>query len=311
MSDNFQILALHGFTGTGGDFSSLGSAGASRTASNHPQHKGSAGASRTASSNPQHKGSAGASRTASSNPQQKGSAGASRTAPKVPNLNLNWITPNLPGHGPDPQLDCSPEATTQFINDQYSKLDIEPTTVKVLLGYSMGARAALLHALTYPKSCDALILISGNPGIESEHERSRRREADQALADSIEKKGVAAFLEFWQAQPILQSQQTIEPNLRAQMQTERRQHHPEGLAQSLRQFGQGNFPNLWPRLPELQMPTLLITGSEDTKYTSIAQAAARHIPKAQVRTLPNCGHSPHLEAPHSFLERLESFLSSA
>src|SRR6056297_509909 len=88
-----------------------------------------------------------------------------------------WHCPNLPGHGPSPQLDCKPEATLDFIQSQVSDLRFQPSAPQfqvsalspqpsALLGYSMGARAALLHAMQFPKQWNALILISPSPGIE-------------------------------------------------------------------------------------------------------------------------------------------------
>ncbi|MFO8026722.1 MAG: alpha/beta fold hydrolase, partial [Opitutales bacterium] len=127
-----------------------------------------------------------------------------------------WHCPSLPGHGPKPEPDCSPTATIDFIHTQASGLrsqpsasksqpstfNLQPSTLNLLLGYSMGARAALQHAAQFPDFWDALILISPNPGIEDEGERVKRREVDGKLAQRIESEGVAAFIEFWQNTPM-------------------------------------------------------------------------------------------------------------
>lgn len=270
MAQAFQILALHGFTGCGEDFLYLDQA--------TPDH-------------------------------------------------WQWHCPNLPGHGPSPQLDCSPEATSTFITGCASKFrspitDLRsptsdhrpPTTdicrpITVLLGYSMGARAALLHAALSPKVWDALVMISPNPGIESLTDLAMRREADAALAEQIERDGVPAFLEYWQATPMIRSQQKIPTDIREPMRANRRQHSAAGLAQSLCQFGQGSYPNLWPIIDEIQLPTLLITGALDTKYTAIAERMARECPNASHHAIDAVGHAPHLEAAPVFLAHLERFLT--
>ena len=96
----------------------------------------------------------------------------------------------------------------------------------------------------------------------------------------IETDGVPAFLSYWETTPLIQAQQDMPASWRAQMRRNRLQHEPDGLAASLRQFGQGSCPDLWPELRALCMPVLLLTGSQDSKYTRIAQrgnhCAERH-----------------------------------
>ena len=220
-----------------------------------------------------------------------------------------WQIPNLPGHGPSPQLDCTPDATVEFIEAERSKFNAQHSTPNILLGYSMGARAALQLACKNPEAWDALILISPNPGIENEAERAERRAVDEKLAQRIERDGVDAFIDFWQSTPMIRSQKNIRAHWRANMQANREQHTAQGLATSLRQFGQGNCPNLWPKLSKLTLPTLLITGTEDIKYTSIAQQMFRSLPCAALEMLGNVGHMPHLENSQFCADVINKFLS--
>lgn len=223
----------------------------------------------------------------------------------------NWHCPNLPGHGPDPQPDCSPDASLRFIQSQVSTLNPQPS---VLLGYSMGARVALLHAVRHPEEWDALILISPNPGIEDESERAARRAVDEKLAQRIEEGGLEPFITFWQSTPMIRSQQKIPAEWRQDMKVNRSQHTAKGLAASLRQFGQGSCPNLWPNLADLDIPVLLVTGIEDTKYTRVAQrmvAISTLNSKASTHiVVEGAGHMPHLEKPSEVSERIIVFLDS-
>ena len=232
-------------------------------------------------------------------------------APLAQEVGGEWHCPALPGHGPESQIDCSPQGTVDCINKVITHHQSPATTQKILLGYSMGARAALLHAAYYPEVWDALILISANPGIEDETERASRRIADAELADSIERLGMQAFLEFWQETPLIRSQKNIAGDLQASMQANRLKNTSIGLAKSLCQFGQGNAPNLWPELAKLTMPALLITGEKDTKYTNIAQRMQAVLPHASHFTVSDASHMPHLEqcdpvkmAIHTFLADL-------
>ena len=220
----------------------------------------------------------------------------------------NWHCPDLPGHGPSPQLDCSPKATSVSIQQAARSLTTEKSP-RILLGYSMGARAALQYALEDPNGWDALILISPNPGIEHEQQRAERRKVDNKLADCIERDGVLAFIEFWQNTPMIRSQKLIQADWREAMQASRAQHCAKGLACSLRQFGQGCCPNLWPDLFGLSMPLLLLTGAQDIKYHRIATRMADLLPQAQHIDIPSVGHMPHLEAPEQSADIINRFVN--
>lgn len=217
---------------------------------------------------------------------------------------FRWHCPDLPGHGQMHAAKCTPDAIADWVNTEAHSIQ----SPKILLGYSMGARAALLHAVQHPKMWAALILISGNPGIEDEITRQKRQASDQALAAKIESEGVRAFIDFWQQQALIQSQANIQPEWRSAMRGNRLKHTPAGLVSSICDFGQGQFPNLWPKLKQLKMPILLITGTNDTKYTDISTRIAQHLPATEQISIQNTGHSPHFEAPSQTLEILDSFI---
>lgn len=223
-----------------------------------------------------------------------------------------WQCPTLPGHGPHPHLDCTPAATVGFLQSELLKTHSAHTKPpRVILGYSMGARAALNLICTEPTVCDALILIGANPGIETESERSERRAADEQLAQQIETGGIDRFLDYWEETPLIREQQKMPSAWRATMLANRRQHTTEGLSASLRAFGQGSCPNRWPELATLNIPTLLITGSEDTKYTAIAQRMQQTLPQCVHQLIEGASHAPHFEAPEATAVAIDQFLKNA
>ena len=70
------------------------------------------------------------------------------------------------------------------------------------VGYSMGGRLCLQLALDRPDLVERLVLVSASPGIADAAARATRVEADEQLAQDIERDGVDAFLERWVAQPL-------------------------------------------------------------------------------------------------------------
>src|SRR5262245_20270453 len=120
------------------------------------------------------------------------------------------------------------------------------------IGYSMGARMALHAALAHPDVVDRLVLVSGTAGIEDEHERAARVERDEALAQSLERDGLDAFLVRWLEQPLFATLSASAHDDEA-----RRENTVAGLASSLRLTGTGTQDPLWDRLRDLTIPTLV------------------------------------------------------
>jgi 2-succinyl-6-hydroxy-2,4-cyclohexadiene-1-carboxylate synthase len=65
---------------------------------------------------------------------------------------------------------------------------------------------------------------------------------------------------------------------------------------------------LYQRLHELHIPTLLIAGALDSKFSVIAQQMAHEIPASQLAIVPGAGHTIHLEQPAHFLSLVCAFV---
>ena len=179
----------------------------------------------------------------------------------------------------------------------------------VLLGYSMGGRVALRFALDHPEHVRALVLESASPGIADPAERDARRASDEALAERIERDGIAAFVDAWMEKPIFASASRLPPVVLARERTMRMRHRPEGLTASLRGMGQGTTAPMWDALPLLRVPALLLAGELDAKYRDIAAKMTARMPDARVAIVPDAGHAAHLDAPDAFTELVDRFLT--
>lgn len=168
------------------------------------------------------------------------------------------------------------------------------------VGYSAGGRLCLWLALDRPELVERLVLVSASPGIADPAERTARRDADEQLAQEIERGGVNAFLERWLDQPLFVSLPRDAAGLDA------RERDPAVLAHALRMLGQGAQEPLWDRLGELRMPVTLVVGALDEKYTDIARAMARQLTAARVHVLGGAGHALHLEQPEALADLLSS-----
>ncbi|MFN8380064.1 MAG: 2-succinyl-6-hydroxy-2,4-cyclohexadiene-1-carboxylate synthase [Anaerolineae bacterium] len=177
-----------------------------------------------------------------------------------------------------------------------------------LFGYSMGGRLALYTALTYPHAFNALILESASPGMRDATARAERLTKDEKLADSIMELGVQAFVDSWEKLPMFASQSAMSVDRYALQREIRLANDPLGLANSLRGMSVGAQPSLWDRLGELQIPVLLVTGTEDAKFNAIADEMMTLLPHAQRRNIPHASHTVHIEQPVQFDEAVTDFL---
>ncbi len=223
------------------------------------------------------------------------------------------LAPDLPGHG----RSTHPSESTFYkiahaATGLKSLLDESVAAGVHFLGYSMGGRLALFFALHYPKLVRTLTLVGASPGIASDAERVERRDRDDELADRIERDGIDAFVDYWEALPLWNSQwRNLSTAQREQLRKQRLRNRPSGLANSLRGMGTGSQPDLHDTLPSLSAPTLLLVGEEDEKFVAINRQMAQSIPKARLVVIPDTGHAVHLERPREFERTVLSFWRSA
>jgi 2-succinyl-6-hydroxy-2,4-cyclohexadiene-1-carboxylate synthase len=177
-----------------------------------------------------------------------------------------------------------------------------------LIGYSMGGRVALGLCVARPELVKSATVIGARAGIENAAERAQRVCDDEALADSIEREGVPAFVTRWMALPLFASQRRIGAARLAEAREQRLANRAHGLANSLRAMGAGAQPPLHARLADLGVPVCLVVGDEDEFFGGIAVALAGELPHARVETIPRAGHAAHLENPETFLKVVRAFL---
>lgn len=205
------------------------------------------------------------------------------------------------GHGEsDAPVDLTHYRMERAVDDLSVLLDRLDLTSIALLGYSMGGRVALHLALALPERIRALVLESASPGIADPAERAARARADEALAASIQRDGLEAFIDRWQSLPLFASQARLASDVRQRHRAARLANSPTGLANSLLGMGAGAMTPVWDRLETFGSPVLLLAGALDAKYVEQGEAMAQLMPHATRLVLPDVGHTTHLEAPELF-----------
>ncbi len=178
----------------------------------------------------------------------------------------------MPGHG------------TPLANSWQANLDaIDTKGATLAIGYSFGARVAL--GLLASKRIERAILIGVNPGIPDE-DRPARRTADARWAHLLRERGIEAFLEAWEAQPLFATQARV-PERVAARRARRLALDPEQLARCLETMGLAEMPDYRGVVGR----ATLIAGADDAKFLALAGD--------RVIAIPGAGHDVLLEQPEA------------
>jgi 3-oxoadipate enol-lactonase len=180
-----------------------------------------------------------------------------------------------------------------------------------IVGGSLGGRVALEVAVARPELVSALVLVgSGLPG----HDWSEETQAGWAEEEAALRRGdldaaVEVNLRMWVDGP-RRSADDVDPDVRElvrQMQLrafELQMPVDEEVRENLL------VPDLADRLGEIQVPTLVLTGEEDSDdIQAIADVLVAKLPDARRASIPRTAHVPSLERPEEFDRLVLEFLS--
>lgn len=202
---------------------------------------------------------------------------------------------DLPGHGRAPRV-REPLSLAGLADQVAAQI---PGRVH-LAGFSLGALIAQQLALAYSDQVASLTLISPvanrSAGQASAvRERLQASERDFAAA-------AGASVNRW----MTPEWQRREPELAEEvLDTLLRNDHTSYLA-CYRVFATGDR-ELWPRLGAIRVPTLCITGGEDTGSTPVmTEALAATLPRARAVVIPGARHLLPLEHPDALTAHILS-----
>src|SRR6478672_567950 len=218
------------------------------------------------------------------------------------------LIPDLPGHGKTQVLETETVFST---SGQVALLASWLNSLKVhkihLFGYSMGGRLAIQFATKNSHYLNSLMLASTTAGIETDTERLARTQTDLQIAKSILDSTSIDFLKAWLLQPLFRNIAAKGDEFLQQEVLRRMPIQPLGLVSSLKYFSTGVMPPVWTQLNDIQIPTLVIAGSQDPKYLELAFQLANLIPHSILKILET-GHAPLIESPDLLWQQVHCFL---
>lgn len=163
----------------------------------------------------------------------------------------------------------------------------------------------------------ALVLESAGLGPADAASREALRERNFAWAARVRGEGVSAFMSWWEALPLFESQRNLPVDQRERLRAGRLANDAESLALSFEQAGAHQMPlrcesiRALCELSRRGVPVSYLAGRLDAKYCKVlADLRADSHDAVSCRAVPHAGHNIHLEQPEAFGAILEEVVES-
>jgi len=212
------------------------------------------------------------------------------------------ILSDLRGHG-DSEIGEGPATMEKHAADIARVLDREEVRRAPLIGVSIGGYVLFEFWRRYRERVEALVLCNTKASADTSEARAGRL---QAAAEVIER-GTEPFFESML--PVLMGKNTHSnrPDLVEGALRMMRKMSAEDVA--MVQRGMAERPDSMETLKTINVPTLLVTGDEDT-FTGVADAELmrQNISGSQMRVIAKAGHYSPWEQPEEVGKLLRQFL---
>ena len=164
----------------------------------------------------------------------------------------------------------------------------------VLIGNSLGGHIALLYALQYPATLEALILTGSSGIYEMEMGSSTMRRRDR---DFIRERAALTFYDPIHVTDTLVDEMFEVVNDRSR------------ALRLIKMARSAQSETVTDQLASIQTPTLLVWGEDDSiTPPDVAMEFKNRLPHATLVFIKECGHAPMLERPEDFNAHTLAFL---
>ncbi len=198
---------------------------------------------------------------------------------------------DLRGHG----LSAAPEASEAYLEreatrDMAALLDAVGADEAIIGGLSLGGYLSLAFHCDCPERTRALLIIDTGPGYKRDDGRAAWNRQANAMADSIERDGMAA-LTGGSAERAAAVHQDL-----------------NGVVRAGRSLLTQHSPRVIESLPTIDVPSLVVVGAQDEPFLAATNYMAAKIPGAEKVIVPEAGHAVNLDQPQAFNAAVCDFL---
>lgn len=212
------------------------------------------------------------------------------------------IAPDLRGLG---ESEARPGANTmsQMADDLSALLENLNTGPVVLIGHSMGGYVTLAFAHKFPGMLRGLVLVGTKAGADSAEAAAGRR----ATAEKVKTEGARVVVDAMAPKMLAatNTDQAMARSVRGFMEHSK----PEGVIGSL--LGMAERADSTPFLSQINVPTLIIAGADDTVMPPTeSEKLATAIKGARLEKIANAGHLVAFEKADEFNRVLLDWLKT-
>ncbi len=217
---------------------------------------------------------------------------------------FHLILPDLRGHG-DSQFGDGPATMEKHAQDIARILDQEKIGKAPIAGVSIGGYVIFEFWRRFRGRVSALALFNTKAQADQGEARSARLQA----ADDVLKKGTEQFFVGMIQKVLGSTTRSSRPDLVEGALRMMRNSSAESIAAI--QQGMAERPDSLDTLKSINVPTMIVTGEEDT-MTGVAEAELmrKNISRSQMKVIPRAGHYSPWEQAERAAELLREFLTS-
>ena len=163
----------------------------------------------------------------------------------------------------------------------------------VLVGHSLGGFTSLRFYFRHPERVRALVLVGSGPGFRDPQAREKWNGMAERFAVRLESDGLG----------ILQ---------KASLEVSEAKHRSaQSLALAARHMLAQHDSRVIDAIGEIDVPTLVMIGSEDKPFIGSSQYMAKKIPGARLVAIEGGGHAVNIEQARAFSPTLNALLNNA
>jgi len=176
------------------------------------------------------------------------------------------------------------------VADMAAVLDAAGVERAALCGMSLGGYLSLIFRLRHPERVAALVLVDTGPGYRRDSERDAWNDYCERTAADIDRRGAPAL--------------RVSPEVA---------EHPDlgGVARAARGIMAQRDASVMESLPDIDVPTLVVVGSEDEPFLRAADVMAAKIPGSRKIVIEGAGHAANVDQPEVFNAAVNEFLEEA
>jgi len=182
-----------------------------------------------------------------------------------------------------------------------------PTRPVVLAGLSFGGLASLHFAVREPARVRALVLAGSGPGFKDPKAAERWAQQSERTASYLEERGLKAFVSGRAGSTCIGRDPELPAAIAAAQAIEAQD--PAALA-AFGRYVTGLAPSVIDELAQIDVPALVIVGSEDEAFGRAAEVMSAKLPRAVHRVVEGAGHILNIERAEAFDGELLAFLGS-